>query len=89
MSEERIYTIPLRNARSVPRWKRSKRAVTEVRLFLLRHTKSDEIKIDPAISERIWERGAERPPSRIRVKVAKDDDGVVEAKLAEGKEFSS
>ncbi|MDY6865155.1 MAG: 50S ribosomal protein L31e [Halobacteriota archaeon] len=89
MSEEQIYTIPLRTAKRVPRWKRSKRAVTEVRLFLSRHTKAEDIKIDPAISERIWERGAEKPPSRIRVKVTKDDDGVVEAKLAEGKEFSS
>ena len=52
MSEEQIYTIPLRNARKVPKWKRSKRAVTEVRLFLSRHTKAEEIKIDPAINEK-------------------------------------
>ncbi|MDY6966324.1 MAG: 50S ribosomal protein L31e [Halobacteriota archaeon] len=82
MSEEQIYTIPLRRAKSVPRWKRSNRAITEVRDYLSRHTKAEEIKLDPEISEKIWERGSEKPPSRIRVKVTKDEDGVLEAKLA-------
>lgn len=84
MSEERIYTIPLRNAKSAPRWKRSKRAITEVKIFLDRHTKAEEILLDRSINEKIWERGAKKPPSKIRVKVAETEEGFVEAKLVEG-----
>ncbi len=81
MSEERVYTIPLRRAKSAPRWKRSKRAIIEIRLFLGRHTKAEEIILDPSINEKIWERGAKKPPSKIRVKVVENKDGVIEAKL--------
>ena len=87
MSEEQIYTISLRRTKSVPRWKRSNRAITEVKIFLSRHTKAEEIKLDPSISEKIWEKGAKKPPSKIRVKVTKTEDSALEAKLAEGKEF--
>ena len=81
--EERIYTIPLRDAKKVARWKRSKRAVEEVRKFLRRHTKASVIVIDPALNEKIWERGAEKPPSRIRVRAKMLEDGVVKAELIE------
>jgi len=81
--EERIYTIPLRDAKKVARWKRSKRAVEEVRKFLRRHTKASVIVIDPALNEKIWERGAEKPPSKIRVRAKMLEDGVVKAELIE------
>ncbi|MHC1568279.1 MAG: 50S ribosomal protein L31e [Candidatus Syntropharchaeia archaeon] len=78
--EERIYTIPLKNAKKAPRWKRSKRAIKEVRDYLSRHMKSEEVYLDPSINEKIWERGAQKPPSKIRVK-ARIEDGVVKAEL--------
>ena len=81
--EERIYTIPLRDAKKVARWKRSKRAVEEVRKFLRRHTKASVVVIDPALNEKIWERGAEKPPSKIRVRAKMLEDGVVKAELIE------
>lgn len=84
MSEEQIYTIPLKKAKNAPRWKRSKRAVTEVKNYLARHTKAEEILIDPSINEKIWERGAKKPPSNIRIKVTEVEDGKIEAKLVEG-----
>jgi len=84
MLDERVYTIPLRRAKSAPRWKRSKRAILEIRLFLLRHTKAEGIILDSSINEKIWERGAKKPPSKIRVKVAENEDGIIEAKLVEG-----
>jgi large subunit ribosomal protein L31e len=86
MTEERIYTIPLRRAKRVPRHKRSKRAISEVRRFIERHLKADEVKLDPSVSEKVWERGAEKPPSRIRVRATLDiidDVRVAEVKLAE------
>ncbi len=50
---ERIYTIPLRNVKKAPRWKRAKRAVMEVRVYLEKHmkTEADNIKIDKTINE--------------------------------------
>ncbi|HIH45327.1 MAG TPA: 50S ribosomal protein L31e [Candidatus Methanoperedenaceae archaeon] len=85
VSEERIYTIPLNDARKASRWERSKRATSEVRAFLAKHMKvaTDSVRLNSKISETIWERGAMKPPSSVRVKVMKFKDGVVEAELAE------
>jgi len=80
--EERIYTINLR--RSVlfsPNWRKSDDAVAVVRNFLKRHMKSDDIKIDPSISKNVWQHGNQRPPSKIRIKAIKDDEGKVTASL--------
>ncbi|MBC7110208.1 MAG: 50S ribosomal protein L31e [Archaeoglobi archaeon] len=82
--EERIYTIPLRRrVQTVPRWRRSEKAVKVVREFLAKHMKADieNVKIDESINKKIWERGAQKPPARIRVRAVKFDDGVVEAEL--------
>ncbi|HDM36204.1 MAG TPA: 50S ribosomal protein L31e [Candidatus Syntrophoarchaeum butanivorans] len=78
--EERVYTIPLRGVKRAPRWKRAKKAISDIRAYLMRHTKSENIKLDSSINEKIWERGAQKPPSRIRVRVT-EEDGVVRAEL--------
>jgi large subunit ribosomal protein L31e len=86
MEEERIYTIPLRKKiKTVPRWRRSEKAVKIVREFLSKHMKAeiDKVKLDPSINEKIWERGSQKPPGKIRVRAVKFDDGVVEAELVE------
>ncbi len=82
---ERIITIPLRATKMVPRTRRAKRAVKEVREFIMRHMKADEeqVWIDTALNEKIWERGIQNPPSKITVKAVKFDDGLVEVTLAE------
>jgi len=77
MPEERIYTIPLIKAKSVPRTKRANRAVKEVREFLAKHMKSEEVMIDSSLNEKLWSRGRSHIPTRIRVKAVKGDDGVV------------
>ncbi len=82
---ERIYTLRLKHKmKKYPRWLRSKKAVKYVRRFLARHmkTEEDKVRIDASINEKIWERGAQKPPSKIRVRAVKFDDGVVEAELA-------
>jgi large subunit ribosomal protein L31e len=81
--KEQIYIIPLIMTRRVPRWQRSRRAVTEIRDYLHRHMKSDDVLLDASINERVWSRGAEKPPSRIRVRAMKFEDGQVQAELAE------
>ncbi|HID73885.1 MAG TPA: 50S ribosomal protein L31e [Thermoplasmata archaeon] len=84
---ERIYTIPLRDARTCPRWRRAPRSMKVIRSFVARHMKVDEesIWIDDSVNERVWLRGAQKPPSKIRVKVTKftDEGGYVEVTLPE------
>ncbi len=81
---ERVYSLRLKHKmKRYPRWLRAKKAVKYVRKFLARHMKvpPENIKIDASINEKIWERGAENPPTRIRIRAVKFDDGVVEAEL--------
>ena len=82
---ERMYTIPLRVVKDVPRTKRAPRAITEIRKYISRHMKTpkDDVWIDPPLSERIWSRGIQKPPSKIRVKAIKFEDGLVEVSLPE------
>ncbi len=82
---ELVFTIPLSKAKSVPRWKRSNKAVKVVKAYLAKHLKADErnIHIDASINEKIWSRGSQKPPLQIRVKAMKFEDGVVEAELIE------
>jgi large subunit ribosomal protein L31e len=80
--QEQIYVIPLIETRKVPRWQSGPRAVTEIRDYLAHHMKSNDIKIAQSLNEKIWERGTEKPPSRIRVRAMKFEDGQVQADLA-------
>ncbi len=80
--EERIYTIPLRDVKKAPRWKRSNKAIALIREYLMQHTKSEFIVLDTKINEKVWERGSQKPPSRIRVKVRTEEE-IVRAELVE------
>jgi large subunit ribosomal protein L31e len=81
---ERVYTIPLRDTLRVPRYRRSNRAMKEVRSYLARHMKTpeDKVKIDQSLNEVIWARGDSKPPRRVRVRAVKFEDGGVEAEFA-------
>ncbi|MCS7140443.1 MAG: 50S ribosomal protein L31e [Candidatus Nezhaarchaeota archaeon] len=74
---ERLYTIPLKTALKVPRWRRAARATRLIRSFISRHMKSKVVKINPKISEMVWSKGAKKPPRRIKVKAIKYKDGTV------------
>lgn len=80
---ERVYVIPLRKVKNVPRTIRSPRAIRYVKEFIGRHMKTDDIKIDASVNEKIWERGIQKIPPKIKVKAVKDEDGTVEVTLAE------
>lgn len=84
--EERVYVVPLRKAKHAPRRKRAPRAVTELRTFLQRHTKVDNVIIGQSLNERVWSRGIQKPPPRIRVKATKyveEEEEFIIAELAE------
>lgn len=92
--EERIYTIPLRRAWDVPPNKRAPKAIRIIKAFIKRHMKVVEstiekgeeeggrIIIDGEVNEKIWRRGIEKPPRRLRIRAAKDEDGNVTVFLA-------
>jgi large subunit ribosomal protein L31e len=95
--EERIYTIPLGKAWVRPQKKRAPRAMHMVKAFVTKHMKLEmhveaeeereelpKLIISNDVNEKIWSRGIEKPPRKIRVRAAKDEDGNVTVFLAEG-----
>lgn len=82
MAEERTYTIPLRKeVQKSPIYKRAKKAISTVKIFLSKHMKSDDIKIGQIINRELWKRGIKNPPGKIKVTAVKTDKGVVQAEL--------
>ncbi len=76
--EERVYTIPLRHAWVVtPRGKRSPRAVRDVRDFIARHMKAEEVSMSNDINSAVWARGINKPPRKVKVRAVKDKEGKV------------
>ncbi|MHA2193186.1 MAG: 50S ribosomal protein L31e [Candidatus Thorarchaeota archaeon] len=83
--DERIYTVPLRKAYwTGSRLRRSNRAVRILREFVERHMKPEAVVIQPEVNERIWDRGIQKPPRRIRIRATKNSDNLVRVYLAEG-----
>ena len=76
--EEKVYTIPLRHVWTVtPRGKRAPRAVRDVRDYVARHMKSDEVAVSNEINSAIWSRSINKPPRKITVRAVKDKEGKV------------
>jgi large subunit ribosomal protein L31e len=94
--EERFYTIPLQKALVRPPKKRAPRAMQLIRAFITKHMKLEmkvseeeeeeelpQLIVDNGVNEKIWGRGIEKPPRRIKVRATKDKDGNVTVYLAE------
>ena len=83
--EEEIFTIPLRKSRGVPRTQRASRAVQEIKEFVIRHMDAldENVWIDPRVNEVLWSRGRQKPPKKIKVRVIKFEDELVEVSLPE------
>ncbi|MDD5133416.1 MAG: 50S ribosomal protein L31e [Candidatus Nanoarchaeia archaeon] len=70
---ERNYVIPLRKGfLKVPIYKRTKRAISEVRKFIIRHMKVEEVKICANLNHFLWAKGCTNPPTRIKIKTRKE-----------------
>lgn len=78
---ERIYTIPLSDAYEYIRTKRARRAIKLVREFALRHMKAEEAKISEGVNSLVFRDGMQKPPRRIKVRIAKGDDSVAKVWL--------
>ena len=96
--EERTYTIPLQKALVRPPKKRAPRAMQLIKAFVTKHMKLEmkvseeeeeeelpQLIISKEVNEKIWDKGIEKPPRKIRVRAAKDKDGNVTVFLAETK----
>jgi large subunit ribosomal protein L31e len=94
--EERTYTVPLSRALVRPPKKRAPRAIQLLKIFITKHMKLEmkvseeeeeeelpQLIISQEVNEKIWDRGIEKPPRKIRVRAAKDKDGNVTVYLAE------
>jgi large subunit ribosomal protein L31e len=94
--EERFYTIPLQRALVRPSNKRAPRAIQLIREFINRHMKVEmkvseedeeeelpKLIISEEVNEKIWDKGIQKPPRKIKVRATKDKDGNVTVYLAE------
>ena len=92
--EENFYTIPLRKAWISQRKKRAPKAMRIIKGFVRKHMKlrteiegeeeAEILVISNGVNEKIWSRGIEKPPRKIRVRAVKDKEGVITVHLAEG-----
>jgi len=95
--EEKFYTVPLGKAWIVPPRRRAPRAMRMLKSFVTKHMKLESRKeteeeeeeesrliITNEVNLRMWSRGIEKPPRKIRVRAAKDKEGNVTVYLAEG-----
>lgn len=69
VKEEKILTLSLREVKKAPLKKRSKKAINLIKEEVLRYTKQKEVWIDNHLNEKIWERGIEKPPHKIKLRV--------------------
>ena len=83
--DERIYTVPLRMAYwTGSRPHRANRTVRILKQFIERHMKPEELLIQPEVNDKIWARGIQKPPRRLRIRATKNADNLVRVYLAEG-----
>ena len=80
--DERIYIVPLAKARKGPRNKWAKKSIRYLREFMTRHFKPESLIISQEVNERIWERGIQKPPRKLKVRVTKNIDGLCVVYLA-------
>jgi large subunit ribosomal protein L31e len=93
--EEKFYTISLGKAWIAVPKKRAPRAMKMIKDYVKRHMKFEareeeeeeepkRLVISNEVNERVWIRGIQKPPRKVRVRAAKDKDGNVTVYLAEG-----
>lgn len=94
--EERIYTIPLGRAWIMPPKKRAPKAIRIIKAFIQKHMKVGEVAVEQEgeekeggkiiisneVNEKIWSRGIEKPPRKLRIRAAKDEENNVTIFLA-------
>lgn len=86
---EREYNVPLRREwLKAPKYRRSKKAVTALKEFLIKHMKPSkdekghiQLRIGKFLNEKVWVNGIKNPPHHVKIVAKKDDKGAVFAEL--------
>ena len=72
---ERIYNIPLRKEFSkAPRYKKSGKSIRAIKEFIIKHMKTEEVKIGKYLNELVWKNGPKNPPHKVSVKAIKENN---------------
>jgi large subunit ribosomal protein L31e len=85
---EKIISINLRGKmQTAQRWKNAKIASLILRNILKKQKfegmKDDyKIKFDSELNEKMWSKGIRNPPTKLKIKLTKKDESIIEAKLA-------
>lgn len=80
---EREYIIPLREkSRSVPRYKKTPKAIKTIKEFIARHMKIEnrdlkKVKIDKDLNQFLWAKGIRKHPHKIKVKATKNGEDII------------
>jgi large subunit ribosomal protein L31e len=80
---EREYTIPLREKiRSVPRYKKTPKAIKSIKEFLAKHMKIEnrdltKIKLSTYLNQFMWARGIKNPPTKIKVRATRKGENIL------------
>jgi large subunit ribosomal protein L31e len=84
--EEHIFTVSLTKCKNLPRTKRARVAMSCVKSYIATHMKvtEDDVWVDASVNDSIWSKGMQKPPSKVRVKAIKFEDGLVEVSILEG-----
>jgi large subunit ribosomal protein L31e len=86
--EERVVTVPLREAKAGSKDARADAAMDLIRSHLAQHfsVPEDGVRLEPSINEAVWANGRQNPPSKLRVRAARfeeEGESIVEAEPAE------
>jgi len=74
------YVIPLRRSWiNLPRYKRTARAIKEIKEFVAKHMKvpdrdTSKVKVDVYLNNDLWFRGRKKPPAKIKVKATQEGE---------------
>ena len=75
--EKRVHVIPLRRETlKVGLWRRAPKAVKALRVYALKHYRTDKVRVGKYLNEKLWERGTKHPPSKVKVVAIKENDKV-------------
>lgn len=76
--EEKVYTIPIgKLGYATDRGHRAPKAIRDVRNYVSRHMRAEEVSISNEINETLWARGINKPPRKVVVRAVKDKEGKV------------
>ena len=79
---DKTYTIPLHaGLLRTPRYKRAKKAVGIIKAYILRHSKTTDVKLGKYLNLKLWEHGIKNVAHKVRVTTTKNDKGAVVVEL--------